>query len=40
MNVTRAKTVLIVEDDINTADLVALYLRRAGISLGRHALPF
>ena len=30
MNVTRAKTVLIVEDDINTADLVALYLRREG----------
>ena len=29
-NVTREKTVLIVEDDTNTADLVALYLRREG----------
>jgi DNA-binding response OmpR family regulator len=29
-NVTREKTVLIVEDDANTADLVALYLRREG----------
>ncbi len=30
MNVPREKTVLIVEDDINTAKLVALYLRREG----------
>jgi DNA-binding response OmpR family regulator len=30
MNAIRQKTVLIVEDDINTADLVALYLRREG----------
>lgn len=29
-NITRKKTVLIVEDDVNTADLVALYLRREG----------
>ena len=29
-NVTRDKTVLIIEDDANTADLVALYLRREG----------
>lgn len=29
-NVTRGKTVLIVEDDVNTANLVALYLRREG----------
>jgi len=29
-NVTREKTVLIVEDDVNTANLVALYLRREG----------
>lgn len=30
MNITRNKTVLIVEDDTNTAELVALYLRREG----------
>ena len=29
-DVTREKTVLIIEDDANTADLVALYLRREG----------
>jgi DNA-binding response OmpR family regulator len=33
MDETRAKTVLIVEDDANTARLVALYLRREGFQV-------